>query len=251
MVAFKKKDKSKERYKSVRKLKNNQFLARKGLRQQIVPFTRTMQISGSLRTLTTAAGGAWIETVPTVPPAPGDVPGLVKTMVFNMNMLPGIQADIPHLFKMYKLTGVRMEIIPATNTTYYGVGIGNKGLLLRARPNRTGTILTNADKVEDWNQNQAVKKWIIPQNKTKILYMKLNHLDYTYRGNPLNPPGNFSYSVKPATWVETRDLGCEHYGLDLRIDSIAGDTIANYYDGTENPMFTILYKYYFQCKGVK
>lgn len=220
------------------KKKKTGFRKRRGLRQQIVPFTRLEQFAGNLRTLVTQ--DSWLETTTVT-----EQQGLVKTMVFQMDVLPGIAVDIPNLFKMYRINAVRIEMIPASTQV---AAPNNSGLYLRMKPNRTGTVLTAANTLDEWNQNMAVKRFVIPRNRTTVLYMKLNQLVYTYRGSPLAPPGNFSYGVIKPKWIETTDLGCDHYGIDARIDTLSGENITDIEDGIA---FTFIYKYYFQCKGVK
>lgn len=221
------------------------FRPARGIKRQIVPLTRIRQFSGTLRSLTTLpAADAWTETTTLTQQ------GLVKTLAFHLDQLPGI-GDIGPLFKEYRIMAVRMEIIPATTTTNISPAAGNSnsGLYLRARQNRTGVLLTSADAVTDWNQNMAVKRFKIPSNRSTILYMPLNQLAFTYRGNPIAPPGNYSYTVQRPRWVDSSDLGLVHYGLDLRIDSLDGQNISNHYGSS--PAFTILYKYYFMCRGIQ
>lgn len=227
--------------------KNFRPASTRGLNKpMIVPFKRVRQFSGDLRTMATDDG--WIETTTVTQQA------LVKTHVFQMDQLPGT-TDFPSLFKQYRLAAVRMEIIPAsTNTNIPDPNTGttqegNTGLLLRVRPNQTGTILTASDTRDDWNQNMTVKKFRLPTHRKTVIYMKLNQLSYEYRGNPLLPPGNFSYGVRRPTWVETTDLGLDHYGIDARIEPLNGANISALY--TYSPAFTFFYTYYFQCRMVK
>jgi len=244
--------KKKSYIKRKRGAKSKQFFRkRKGLRQQIVPFTRIQQMQGDLRTFSTAWGFT-LTNEPTPIPAGGPSPGLVKTLVFQMDTLPGISVDIPSLFKMYRLNAVKITFVPASNNTLNittATPINDTAIMVRCKPNRTGTLLTAADRVTDWNQTQAVKRYVLPMDRESSIYMKLNQLTYTYRGNPLIPPGNFSYGVCRPKWLETSDLGCDHYGLDMRFDTVAGQDISDIYANVTG--MTILTKYYFQCKGVK
>lgn len=247
MPKYQKKYSRKRKYRGKVKAKQY-FRPKKGLRQQIVPFTRVDQHSGEVRTWETHFEYILTSEVGT-PGTAGN--SLVKTLVFQMDNLPGT-TDIQSLFKMYRLNAVKLTFIPASNNTLNfttATARNNNALIFRTRPNRTGTLLTAADRVTDWNQNMAVKRFVIPFEKTTSIYMKMNQLSFTYRGNPLLPPGNFSYAVRKPAWVETTDLGLDHYGLDLRIDTVSGENISDIYPNI--PAFTILTKYYFQCKGVK
>lgn len=247
MPKFQKRHKKKT-YRRRRTRAKKYFKPRRGLIQQIVPFTRVDQHSGEVRTWETHFSYILTSEVGT-PGTNGN--SLVKTLVFQMDNLPGT-TDIQSLFKMYRLNAVKLTLIPASNNTLNfttATARNNNALMIRTKPNRTGTMLTAADRVTDWNQNMAVKRFVIPFDKQSSIYMKVNQLSFTYRGNPIVPPGNYSYAVRKPAWVETTDLGLDHYGLDMRIDTVSGENISDIYPNI--PAFTILTKYYFQCKGVK
>lgn len=237
------KKKPKRQYKKGIKRRQN-FRPSGGLRQQIVPFTRNTLFAGPPSRWVSAGG--WLEQSPlTTGPR-----GIVKTQTFKMNDLTGISTDIANLFKQYKLNSVRMEITPATTNTMITstpTSESNSGLFLRVKKNQTGTLLTANDSLDNWLQNMAVKKFRIPTYKKTVLYMPLNMLTYTYRG-PFATSGG-SYAVTRPKWIETIDLDTVHYGLDCRIDTISGTHISSLYN--DLPAYTIDFKYYFQCKGVK
>ncbi len=219
-----------------------------GLSQQIVPFTREDQKWGSLRSFQTNFG--WTATNEALPAPQGSpVPGLVKTLVFQMSNLPGIADDIPKLFKVYRLNAVKVTFIPATTTTLATSTTGdlarNTALLIRIKKNQDGLLLDANNRVEMWNQNQAVKRIVLPFNKKFSIYMKVNQLSYKYRGPPPALPG---YGITKPTWVTTDDREVDHYGMDVRIDTVNGDAIDTVF--TTAPDYTIFTKYYFQCKGV-
>lgn len=225
-------------------IKKRQYFRRsKGITQQIVPFQRTTLFAGPPSRWVSAGG--WLEQSGlTTGPR-----GIVKTMTFKMSDLTGT-TDFQGLFKMYKINAVRIEITPATNNTMItnsATNDSNSGLFLRIKKNQTGTLLTDTDILDNWLQNQAVKKFRIPTNKKTVLYMPVNQLAYVYRG-PFATSGG-AYGVTRPKWIETIDLECLHYGLDCRIDTISGTHITALYN--DLPAYTIEQKYYFQCKGIK
>ena len=225
------------------------FRPKKGLTRSVVPFTREAETTVRLDTLAGLDDGAgtYISMVRANK-------GIVGRIRIRLNNLPNY-SDFTNLFKEYKLNYLKLTFIPAGNiaaTTAYrneedGATVqtlGNKNVLIRTCLNRTGDVPDTNNDIPMWNQLQAKKQWVLAQDKPTTITCKLNQLKVVERGTGLN-----STALSKPTYLSTNNVDINHYGLDVRFDSIDGTAI-NSANGDIWPKFRVISKVYFTCRGV-
>lgn len=222
------------------------FRFKKGLMRSIVPFTREKETYVRLDNLTGIDDGAgtYISMVRT------DDGGIVGRIRIRLNNLVD-STDFTNLFKEYKLNYLKLTFIPAGNTVPTNTDLsdprvtnGNKQVMIRTCLNRTGDVPGVDDEISHWSQLQAKKQWVLVQDKPTTITCKLNQLIAVQQGELLNG----TQICKPK-YISTEITGVNHYGLNLRFDSLDGTPI-NAANGDIWPKFRVISKVYFTCRGV-
>jgi len=192
---------------------------------------------------------------PTPPfPAPFDLVhtadgGVVGNLNFTIADLPNYTEFTTGLFKQYRLNAVKMTIFTSANASQSGEGAAplgspslNVALLGQVMYNKTGIAMGSGNTLQDWNQVQAKKRFSM--YKKKSFYFKLNQLNYTQeRGGTLT-----GYGVQKPQWHDCTETAIDHFGINLRFDAVSGQSLAS---SQVFPHCKIIFKYYFQLKGVK
>lgn len=165
--------------------------------------------------------------------------GVCGNMIFRLLDLPQYTEFTSGLFKQYKLNAVKMTIYCSRNTADVRT---HDGLLAQSAYNKTGDAISVGNTRQDWNQVQSKRRFTL-YNK-KVLYFKLNQLSHISQ--------NFStgtgYAVARPKWISVDETDIDHYGLNLRFDSVDGRPLVT---ADAFPKIRIIYKYYLQCRGVK
>lgn len=225
------------------------FKPHKGISRSVIPFTREKETYCRLDTLAGLDDGAG--TYISMVRADGGIVGRIR---IRLNNLPN-SSEFTNLFKEYKLNYLKLTFIPAGNiaatTTYVNERdgaaqaiLGNKQVLIRTCLNRTGEVPDATDTIDNWSQIQAKKQWVLARDKPTTITCKLNQLKIVERGAGLN-----STSTAKPTYISTDLADVNHYGLNLRFDSLDGTAI-NAANGDIWPKFRVISKVYFTCKGV-
>lgn len=173
--------------------------------------------------------------------------GVVGNLNFTLNDLPNNGEFTTGLFKMYRMNAIKMTIYTSANALNTD-GVGGtptqqgRAILGQVTYNKTGVAMGSGNTKLDWNQVQAKKRFQLYTKKS--FYFKLNQLAYTAeRGGTLT-----GYGVTKPKWHDVDEPGVDHYGINLRFDAVSGvplSTIGAF------PACKIVFKYYFQMKGVK
>ncbi|AXH75869.1 MAG: hypothetical protein [Cressdnaviricota sp.] len=219
------------------------FKPKKGLSRSIIPFTRERETYFHLSDLTGNTTAPFSNMQHT------NDGGVVGQINIRLNDFPSA-SDFTNLFRQYKLNYIKITMIPAANTVLSGAtrddegNYSNNQILIRTMLNRTGIAIGAGNTISEWSQVQAKKQWVLARDKPTTITCKLNQLV---------PCGNAEAAdlvptvVKPR-YVSTNNTDVNHYGLNLRFDSLDGTALAQ----TDKiwPQFRIICKCYFTCKGV-
>jgi hypothetical protein len=116
------------------------------------------------------------------------------------------------------------------------------GLLCQTAYNKTGDPIAAGNTRKDWNQVQAKRRFSL--YKSKSLYFKLNQLSHLSQNQGVGT----GYGVVKPRWVSCQETDVDHYGINLRFDSVSGKDLVT---PGAFPKIRIIYKYYLQCRGVK
>ena len=142
-----------------------------------------------------------------------------------------------NLFEQYKLTGLRLQIIPSWNVIQGYRDMSQ--ILCYISKSRYGYAINS---VEEMLNKQAKRKFVAFINGKPIdIYMKLNQLTQIYGSATAT-----DYTLKKPGWVSTQEPGTTHYGYDVVLQTVSGQAMAN-----QLMSFKILLTTYFSCRGVK
>lgn len=175
--------------------------------------------------------------------------GVVGNLNFTIADLPNNGEFTTGLFKMYRLNAIKMTILTSANTSQSGSGnapAGSAGLNTaicgQMTYNKTGVAMGSGNTKLDWNQVQSKQRFNL--YKKKSFYFKLNQLAYTAeRGGTLT-----GYGVTRPKWHDVAETAIDHFGINLRFDAISGQPLSS---AGVFPACKVIFKYYFQMKGVK
>lgn len=142
-----------------------------------------------------------------------------------------------NLFEQYKLTGLRLQIIPSWNSIR-GVGVQSQ-IICYIMKSRFGYVVDNMQEVL---AKQAKKKFIAFRDGRPIdVFMKLNQLNETY-GTTVTT----DYTIQRPKWISTQEINTQHYGYDIVLQTVSGRAFTDMEMSVK--IFTTVY---FQCRGVK
>lgn len=224
------------------------FKFKKGLSRQVVPFTRERETVVRLDDLSGIddGSGTYINMIRT---GDGGIVGRIRLRMTNILN----NGDFTNLFKEYKFNYLKLTFIPAGNVAQTHVtdradapSLGNKNILIRTMLNRSNDVPTSSDSVENWNQIQAKKQWLLVQDKPTTITMKLNQLTKIQSGDAAEYS---THVITKPKYCSTNNTMVNHYGLTLRFDSLDGTHI-NAENGDIWPKFRVISKVYFTCRGV-
>lgn len=175
--------------------------------------------------------------------------GVAGNLSFTIADLPNYTEFTNGLFKQYRMNAVKMTIYTSSNVAQTGQGATpaggialNTAILGQVQYNKTGIAMGAGNLKEDWNQVQAKKRFTLYNKKS--FYFKLNQLNYTQeRGGTLT-----GYGVQRPQWHDVTETAIDHFGISLRFDATSGQSLAS---AQVFPVCKIIFKYYFQMKGVK
>lgn len=172
--------------------------------------------------------------------------GVVGNLNFTIADLPNHGEFTTGLFKMYRLNAIKMTIYTSANaipTVLPGnTGGQGVGIMGQVTYNKTGVAMSTGNTKLDWNQVQSKKRFVLYNKKS--FYFKLNQLAYTQeRGGTLT-----GYGVTRPKWHDVSETAIDHFGINLRFDSIADLPLSSV---GAFPACKIVFRYYFQMKGVK
>ena len=146
-------------------------------------------------------------------------------------------AQFTALFEQYKLTGLRLQIIPSWNVIQGYRDMSQ--IICYVTKSRYGYTLNSIAEVLN---KQAKRKFIAFTNGKPIdIYMKLNQLTQIY-----GSATQTDYTLKRPGWVSTQEPGTTHYGYDVILQTVSGQAMANQLMSCK-----ILLTTYFSCRGVK
>ena len=165
--------------------------------------------------------------------------GVAGNCQFRLIDLPNHSEFTNGLFKQYRINAVKMTIYCSANMS----DLRNQtGILCQTAYNRDGAAIGVGNTREDWNQVQSKRRFTL--YKYKQLYFKCNQLAHISQ----NLSTVTGYGLIKPKWVSVDEPDIDHYGINLRFDSITGADLT----ATDAfPKLRIIYKYYLQCRGVK
>lgn len=146
-------------------------------------------------------------------------------------------SQFTNLFEQYKLTGLRLQIIPSWNAIR-GVGTQSQ-ILCYIMKSRFGYMVDNMQEVL---AKQAKRKFVAFRDGKPIdVYMKLNQLNETY-GTSLTT----DYTIQRPKWLSTQEINTAHYGYDIVLQTVSGRAFTD-----QEMSVKIFTTVYFSCRGVK
>lgn len=177
----------------------------------------------------------------------GGVVGRINVM---LNQLPSY-TEFTNLFRQYKISGIKITFYPAANCTIAGgtrdesgPNTGN-GVMIRVMKNYTGVAMQSGNTISEWSQVMAKKQWILNQGRPTSIYCPLNILLDARAGIAMDT--NEQVISRPK-FVSTNDPNVIHSGLNVRFDSLNGESLNDSVRAW--PEFRIVAKYYLKLKGV-
>lgn len=177
--------------------------------------------------------------------------GCAGSYGFSFRMLPNYTEFAP-LFKQYRILACSTYIYPSANSFQAGTSTStvNNNIMIRLCQMQNGTAIGVNNTVEDWNQIQAKKRWIVRPDRKIQLYTKLKQRTLIQQDPGLPGPLPQQYGLTKPRWIDTTLPDTIHYGHNIRFDSLdPALPIENANDFF--PHLKIIQRLYFQVKGVK
>lgn len=233
--------------KTIRRSKypRQKFKFGKGLTRQIVPFTRESETYFHLSDLTGNTTSPFQNFQHTTD---GGLVGQIKVQLDDFVA----REDFTNLFRQYKLNYLKLTFYPAANCIPAGSvrdeggNYSNNQILIRTKLNRTGIAIGAGNTISEWSQVMAKKQWMLAQTRPTTITCKLSQLMSVSGG--AGAQADEEYAVIKPKYVSTNHPDVNHFGLDVRFDSLNG-TALNQTDQIW-PQFRIVAKVYLTCKGV-
>lgn len=180
--------------------------------------------------------------------------GVWKSWTFNLNQLSS-KTDFTNLFKQYKICAVQLELSfnnTQSNITGNVQGTTNVApgsqLQVYTIPNRIGHSRTNplyplTEQIVLDTQS-CKKRLALNGGKPLKFYMKVNQLGMVYHDT-----ANTDYVAAKSKFVSTSETGTEHYGLEMYINRVDGQTLSSNISNEQSVRITTTY--YLACRGVE
>ncbi len=223
----------------------------RGLRQSTYLFKRqTTEVIPLLATGSTEHG--WYPSSGT-----GSDPVIYKQWAFSLNQLAQASTegstDFTNLFKRYKICAVKLELsfsntaAAVSSTTAVTASAPNCQLQVYTTPNRSGRSRTAANPLteQELMHTQAKKKRLaLNGGKPLVYYMRVNQLGMIYVSAT-----DTDYGVQRPQYISTGETGAVHYGLEMYINRVDGNTLSS--GITTNQFMRCTTTYYLAFKGVE
>lgn len=224
----------------------------RGLRQSTYLFKRqTTEVIPLLATGSTEHG--WYPSSGT-----GTDPGIYKQWQFSLSQLADASTtgstDFTALFKRYKICGVKLEISfsntasAVTSTASSSAAVPpNCQLQVYTTPNRSGRARTAANPLteQELMHTQAkTKRLALNGGRPLKYYMRVNQLGMIYVS-----PTDTDYAVQRPQYISTGETGAVHYGFEMYINRVDGQTLSS--NQTTNQYMRVTATYYLAFKGVE
>ena len=243
MPPKKSKGKKSHGYKKRKSYKSKLGRPSRGLTQSTYFFTR--KISNVIRLADTTLSNGWNASSDN---------GIYKDWNFALSELTDY-SDFTTLFKQYKICAVQVEltfnntgsVVSASDGTTAAIQPGTQ-LQVYTIPNRVGTARTPgiSPLTEQIVLNTQASKKRLALNGGRPLkyYMKLNQL-----GEIFNTTLNTDYTVSKARYISTGEVDTKHYGMEMYLNRVDGNTLSSSISNEQVMRETITY--YIACKGVE
>lgn len=179
--------------------------------------------------------------------------GVYKSWTFNLNQLSDI-TDFTNLFKQYKICGIAVDmcfnntqsVITGNVAGTTNVAPGSQ-LQVYTVPNRVGKargVLSPLTEQIVLNTQSHKKRLALNGGRPIKFYFKVNQLGLVYHSTT-----NSDYTVSPAKFLSTQETGTEHYGFEMYINRVDGQTLSS--NITNEQSCRITTTYYLACRGVE
>lgn len=200
---------------------------RNRLQRQVHMFKRIVNLGQYTASITSGS-------VPTISP-------VSKAFSFQLSDLPNV-SEYTSLFDQYKITGIKLRIVPRTAMTTQGVVTGTTA------PVGYGQVVTAID--YDDAANPIAKDTLLEYGSAKYTSSNKIHSRY-FKPKVLNAVwvniASTGYSPVKAPWIDQANNNLPHYGLKMWIDapenSGGGSNSSISYD--------VYATYYFMCKNTR
>lgn len=245
------KNNKKTNYKKKETNRRGKLAVAKGLRQQMIPFKRTVtQILDTDQTSNFPTDWGL---------SSGDITGyyaLLGTQIFQFSQLPE-HANIAALYKFYKINCVVVKLYPCySNTVANGAtSISNsasyqgQNIVVTYVKNQTGVGLSSTIDNDYWLTQQARKTKIITGTRPIVFKVYPKILNEVYASIT-----NTDYTLMKPKFISTTETSTPHFGLDMAFtftdfnDPIRQDLAANF----RTPIkFRMDMTYYMTLKGTQ
>lgn len=168
---------------------------------------------------------------------------LVLNYVISMAQIPNYTA-FTSLFDSYRIKGVRIQGYYSFNVTTPGSQA--QAMLYYCRDHMGQSVAAQLS--EDWFLERPRSRKRLLVNSTGRpsfdIYMPLTQLANTYQSVTNN-----DYTMKRPRFISTNEVNTPHYGLNLRIQRIDGNTFtAN--TSNQYPTLKLFTTVYWECRGI-
>lgn len=168
-----------------------------------------------------------ISTVLNIGPG-GDVPngwepsgdnGIYKQWVFSLDEVYSPGGGSLQLFKAYKITGVKIDLMFNNTNTGDMSGTQMQVYALPWKTGRSRTIATPLTESTVLGTQAHTRRIALNGGKKLGYYMRVNQLSERY-DHPL--VGGTDYAVVSPKFISTTETGTKHYGLEMYINRVDG-----------------------------
>lgn len=172
--------------------------------------------------------------------------GIAKTFQFALSDLNSI-SDFTNLFKYYKINAVRVQMYFSNNITAQDEPsrFPNSQLFIYTDINQNG-VTTGNDNVLNYLDSQTAKKTVgmTTQRKPIDMLMKMKLANEVYE-----TAAQSAYTLKSPDWIASGEAGVPHYGMNMLIERVDGETLTTGFSNAQKIRF--IYTYYIECKKVQ
>lgn len=173
---------------------------------------------------------------------------IVKTISFTLNQLTNY-TEFVNLFESYKLNYGVIKIYPTTTGNDVLVSSGGTNQvnnLISVWANTHGQSLDATFTIDDLNQIQKKKQWLMPSRNPTVIKMPLKQLSLRY-GPTTIPPSTVDYASQKPRYISTSEPSTLHYGVNIHIQNTTGNGFLSSY----NNFLLIQQQVLLTCKQVK
>lgn len=177
---------------------------------------------------------------------------LTTNMVFALEQLTD-SSDFKNLFRKYKITGVKTQMyFTNTNAQSDGYTTGTQStpqIMMYQNVNQTGRVNGTLSEQYFLNTQTARKQTVIHNSRYPItIFHKVKQLNRVF--SSAQAAGNNDYVLAIPKYTSTQDDTVEHYGMELRLQSLIGGPIPS--KSSEVPIsIKLVHTFYISCQGVE